>query len=326
MLLLGTALLPLAMPLASAQPPPKPRTDDATKRTLIDRVVAVVNNSIILESDLQIRLLLLTGEDGQAGEGRRSEAMRARALDDMVNEELILQAADKAKIDVDPSEIDAHIQGIKEQYQLDDAGLEEELRKQGQTMASFRNDTRKQLLRYRAINQQIRPKINITDADVQAAYDQMTRRADSVSAVFVAHILIATPPNPTPADLEAAKAKAVAIKRRLDAGEDFAKVAAEVSDDAASKETGGELGWFERGTLAWDSVVFDLAVGGTSDPVAGPQGFHLLRVKDKKSSKVGSFDQVKAKIKDDMWRRETEKKTSEWIEQLRRDAYIDLKL
>ncbi|MBK9070713.1 MAG: peptidylprolyl isomerase [Myxococcales bacterium] len=251
--------------------------------------------------------------------------MRARVLDDMVNEELILQAADKAELDVDPAEIDAHIADIKTQYELDDAALEDELRKQGQSMAGFRNDTRKQLLRYRAINQQVKPKIDITEADVRARYDQMARRADSVAAVFVAHILVAVAENATVSEREVAKAKAVAIKKRLDAGEPFKTVAAETSDDAATKASGGELGWFERGTLAWDSIVFEMKVGETSDPVAGPQGFHLLRVNDKKTSAAGDYDQVKVSIKNDMWRREVEKKTSEWIEELRRDAYIDIK-
>lgn len=318
----GLGLLGAPRP-AAAQPPPK--AAPVRKTILLDRIVAVVNNSIILQSDLQTRLALASGEEAVSEDTRRSEAMRARVLDDMVNEELILQAADRAEVDVDPAEIDAHIAGIKEQYELDDAGLEEEVLKQGQSMAAFRNDIRKQLRRYRAINQQVTPKIDITDEDVRARYDQMARRADSVAAVFVAHILVGVPENATVSQREAAKAKAVAIKKRLDAGELFKAVAAEVSDDAATKASGGELGWFERGSLAWDSVVFAMKVGETSQPVAGPQGFHILRVNDKKTSAAGDFDKVKVSIKNDMWRREVEKKTSEWIEELRRDAYIDLK-
>ena len=87
----------------------------------------------------------------------------------MISEELIVQAAEQAHVEVDSSEVQAALDEIKTQNKLDDAGLQQLLAQQGFTMANYRADLRRQLLRLRAVNQLVAPKVTITDEDCARA-------------------------------------------------------------------------------------------------------------------------------------------------------------
>src|SRR5262249_14295807 len=151
--------------------------------------------------------------------------------------------------DIGADEVTAALDEIKKQNKLDDASLAAALSEQGYTMAAYREDLRRQLIRLRSMNQLVRPKVNITDEDVRAKYDEMSRRSNAVSAVQLAHILIKVPDKASEQQLSAAKDKAAQAIQRVKAGEDFAAVAAQMSDDDGTKGTGGQLGWFERGSI-----------------------------------------------------------------------------
>ncbi len=175
----------------------KPRSPNAGKRVVVDRVVAVVNTAIILESELRARMVPLMPDVMQISDEkerkRRLDKLTSQTLDDMVNEELIVQAADQAHIEVDSSEIQAALDEIKQNNNLDDAGLAQALAAQGFTLANYKHDLRRQLLRLRAVNTIVLPKVQITDDDIRARYDQIARRSEAVSAVQLSHMLFKVP-------------------------------------------------------------------------------------------------------------------------------------
>ena len=143
----------------------------------------------------------------------------------------------------------------------------------------------------------------------------MTRRTNAVSAVRLAHILIKVPDHPTEQDLAQAREKAASAIQRVERGEDFAKVAAEMSDDEATKGSGGELGWFERGSInpEWENVVFSMNKGDVRGPVSGPQGLHVFRVTDIKRTNIKPFDKMKDQIRANLQRVEMDKQTQQWV-------------
>src|SRR5262249_34992246 len=157
--------------------------------------------------------------------------LASQTLDEMVSEELIVQAAEAAKVEVDSSEVQAALDEIKQQNNLDDAGLAQALASQGYTLQNYRMDLRRQLLRLRAVHQLVAHNVQITEEDVRARYDQMQRRSDAVSAVYLSRILIKLPEHPTEQQLADGKAKAVKAMDRIKSGTPFADVAKEVSDD-----------------------------------------------------------------------------------------------
>jgi len=305
---------------------------NAGKKFRLERVVAVVNDAIVLQSELDARLIPLRAEvesiQDPTERKRRLAKLASQVLDEMVNEELIVQAAEQAKIEVDSSEVQAALDQIKEENKLDDAGLAQALSAQGYTLQNYKADLRRQLLRLRAVNQLVAPKVTITDEDVKARYDQMQRRSDAVSAVRLSHILIKLPQHPSEQELADAKDKAAKAIARVKGGEPFAQVAKDMSDDAGTKETGGELGWFERGSLQaeWEPIVFSMDKGDVRGPVTGSQGLEVFYVTEIKQSQLKPFAEMKEQLQRELRRRELDKATQTWLEELRKKAYIDIKL
>lgn len=326
------AALCLTAGTAAAQPEVNGVAADKSDGVLVDRVVAIVNNAIILQSELYTRAAPMVADLDQIPEERertrRTKQMIRQILDDMVNEELIVQAALEAKLEVEPKEITAALDEIKKQNSLDDAGLAQALALQGYTIASYKVDVKRQILRMRAINMLVRPKVTITDEDVRAKYDAMTRRSVAVNAVRLNHVLIALPDKPTEAQVNAAKERAATVIQRAKAGEDFAALAAELSDDAATKNSGGDFGWIERGSIPteWEVIVFGMEKGEVRGPISGPNGLHVFYVADIKQDELSSFDELKEQIRNELYRREMDKQTTTWLDDLNKKAHVELKL
>jgi parvulin-like peptidyl-prolyl isomerase len=303
------------------------------KKRRVEYVVAVINDAIILNSELEARRAPVLAEAAQITDpkerDRRIAKLTSQVLVEMVNEELIVQAAEAAKVEVESSEVQSALDEIKQQNNLDDAGLSTALAAQGYTLANYKGELRRQLLRLRAGNQLVAPKVNITDEDVRARYDQMARRTEQVQAVKLAHMLFKLPEHATEQQLADAKEKASKAIARVKAGEEFAKVCATESDDDSTKATGGELGWFQRGSMAnpeWEPIVFAMEKGDVRGPVTGPQGFHVFQVTEIKRSDLKPFAEMKDQLQRELRRREMDKQTQVWVDELRKKAYIDIKL
>ncbi len=335
--LVAVAVLTLALAItprlaAAGADDPKVKSPNAGKKLSLERVVAVVNDAIILSSELDARMIPVLQEITQitdpAERERRKAKMRGQLLDDMVSEELIVQAADEAKIEVDSSEVQAALDEIKQNNNLDEAGLQQALGQQGYTIANYKQDLKRQLLRLRAINQLVSPKVQITEEDVRGRYDQMAQRSQAVSAVQLAHMRFDLPQNPTEQQVAEAKEKAAKAISRVKAGEDFAAVAADMSDDGSTKNSGGQLGWFERGSINqdWEPIVFSMEKGDIRGPVPGPQGLHVFLVTDIKKNSLKPYADMKEQLQRELRRRELDKQTQVWVEELRKKAYIDIKL
>ena len=318
---------------ASTAPAGATASPNKGKKLRVEYVVAVINDAIILNSELEARRLPVLSEAQQITDPkereRRIAKLTSQVLDEMVNEELIVQAAEAAKIEIESSEVQAALDEIKQQNNLDDAGLAAALAGQGYTLANYRQEMRRQLLRFRAVNQLVAPKVQITDEDVRARYDQMARRTEQVQAVKLAHMLFRLPEHPTEQQIAEAKDRAGKALARVKAGEEFAKVAATESEDDSTKATGGELGWFQRGSMAnpeWEPIVFAMEKGDVRGPVTGPQGFHVFQVTEVKRSDLKPFPEMKEQLQRELRRREMDKQTQTWVDDLRKKAYIDIKL
>ncbi|MEZ4400085.1 MAG: peptidylprolyl isomerase [Kofleriaceae bacterium] len=333
------AALFFALPLiAAAVAPAQAQPADAAaapkrRAFLVDRVVAVVNDAIVLDSELAVQLMPyeddLAGIDDAKERARRRDKLRAQVLDEMIAEQLMIEAAAAANLEpVGAKEVDQVIRETKEEHKLDDAAFQQALAAQGYTLGQYRTNITRQLTRLRAMKMLVAPKVNVSDEEVRAQYDQMARRSDAVSQVRLAHIQLALPERPTEAEVSAARAKAADIVTRARAGEDFGKLAAEFSDDANTKTSGGELGWIERGTLepAWETVVFAMEPKEVRGPVAGPRGLEVFYVAENKRTEMKTFEQLKDQLRGELQQRGMQKATEAWIAELRKKAYVEVKL
>jgi len=334
-LCLAAALVLAAAGTTRAQPKSDAKSKaDAPEKAVfvVDRVVAVVDSGIILESELARRVAPLTADLEDIGDiherQRRQNMLASRVLDEMVSEELIISAAAEAKLEVGDKEVENALDEIRKQNNVDDAGLAKALEMQGYTMSSYRKDVRRQIMRMRAVNVLVRPRVAITDEDVRAAYDARSRRSGAITKVLLHHVLVALPQQPSQQQIAAAKTRAADAIERVRGGEEFAAVAKDMSDDDATASTGGDLGWIERGSLAteWEAIVFAMSKGEVRGPISGPSGLHVFYVSELEQAEQKPFEEAKEKIRNDLYRREMDKQTSQWLEELRKKAHVELKL
>jgi peptidyl-prolyl cis-trans isomerase SurA len=327
-------LAPTPLPGAGAVPAPRaPRKAvKAGTRLSVDRVVAVVNDAVILHSEMMRRVAPLSSElenvSDTAERKRRKDKLKSTVLDEMINEELIVQAAAESKVEVAAKEVQNALEEIKKQNSLDDNQLAEALRMQGYSMASYRFDVRRQILRMRAINMLVRPRVTVTDDDVRARFDAQSRRSAAVKRIKLRHIVVGLSERPSEAELATAKKKAADIIEQVRGGADFARLAAAESADESTKYTGGELGWIERGSIdtEWEVIVFGMNKGEVRGPITGPRGLHVFQVTELERNAQKPFAEVKEQLRNEIYRKEMDRQTRLWLEELRDKAHIQVKL
>ena len=179
-----------------------------------------------------------------------------------------------------------------------DAELEAFFKKDAARYASAIPETRK--IQYVAFDASNLPggKPQVTDAEVQAYYNQHLDQYQVKEQVKVRHILISVPSGADAKTDAAAKSKAEDLLKQIKSGGNFADLASKNSDDPGSKTQGGELGWLDRGkTVAeFEKAAFSLSPGQTSDVIKTQFGYHILQVEDKKSAHTQPVAEVKAAI------------------------------
>jgi peptidyl-prolyl cis-trans isomerase D len=139
---------------------------------------------------------------------------------------------------------------------------------------------------------------------VRKAVEERRSELDTPEQVRARHILVSLDPAADEPTKAAARAKLDAAKKRIEAGEDFAAVAKEVSDDPGSKGSGGDLGFFKRGAMvgAFEAAAFSLEPGKLSDAVETPFGLHLIRVEEKKAASKLPYSEASARVAQELAR------------------------
>lgn len=322
------ALGTLVVPALFAQP---------AAAMVVDRIVAVVNDEIILESDLNQAALLTFREgneniDLESTEGQRKfEAHRRKTLDQLIEKQLIAQQGKELKISVTADEVTRAIDEVKKSNNLSDYQFTEALKQQGFSMDTYRKQLRQQLLEMRVVNQTVRSRVSVGDDEVRAQYAQSVRQATGdQQQVHLKQILLELPKgggNAAPAAIEEKRQKALKVVEELRRGGDFGKLAAQYGDDPVSK-SGGDLGFLSRGDLPEEirDVVASMDAGDVRGPMRSERGFHVLQLVEKKDAEVRSFEEAKEPLRRQLYDQAVEKAVGSWTKELRRKAHLDIRL
>ncbi len=298
---------------------------------VVEKIAAVVGDEIVLLSEVEERaapfLQEIAALPNPQQRAARASALRREVLERLVDDHLIVQQANELKLAVSSEEIDRSIEQIKKEANLTDARLLEELRKIGQTMASYRQDTRKLLLRHKVIQIAVGSKISVSDSDVQAYYERHLRSGANVQ-VRASHVFIAIPENADAAAVLEKEAIAKKVLERAKAGEDFAKLAREVSQDPATRNEGGDLGLFGRGMLpkAIEEMVFSMRVGEVRGPARADRGFHVIKLVDRKVDEVKPLADIRQDLRNQLHQKEVERQTKNFLSELRKRTLVELRM
>lgn len=272
---LGTMIL-----LALASAGSVAMAQDAPRGELIDRIVAVVNENVIMESELEAEVRQMR----QAMQGRGASlppenAFRRQVLDRMIAVELQKQFAQRAGIRVSDDRVNQAVTEIARRNNLNLSELPAFLAREGINYAEFREQVRDEILLSEVQQAAVDQRITVSPREVEEFLERQQRGGEG-REYLASHILITVPGEAPPEAIEEAREHIDTIRNRIVSGEaSFAEMAATYSQGQRALE-GGSLGWRrvqEIPTLLADAVV-DLAAGEVSQPIRSGSGWHLVRV------------------------------------------------
>lgn len=273
---------------------------EAQDRSLVDRVAAVVGDSVIVLSQIEERLFQLQAQGAEIPARGSSEWLQLQRdiLEQMIGEQLIVQAASQdTTIVVDPLEVD-NLVSEEIAQRVSEFGsqqiFEDGLAQQGFTLSAYRDFLRGQIRQQRLYQQYMGKRsgrmssVVVEESEIveffEAQREAIGDRPPTV--VFVQVILV---PEPSDSAREGALAEANRIwDMATTEGEDFAELARRFSQDPGSRDNGGDLGWFRRGQMVetFEDAAFGLPVDQISQPVESPFGFHIIKVTRRRSGEV----------------------------------------
>lgn len=326
-------LVALAALAAPALLPAPARAEDTRESQTIERVVAVVNSEIILLSEVRDRAAQMgqpTDESGPPEQRRAVQKLLRQVLDKMVDDALVIQQASELKLTVEDAEIDRAVDEVKKANNLDSAAFAQALSEQGFTVGSFRRDMRKQILRLKTINTAVRSRLSLTEEDLKAFYEQTVRQMGGHREAHVRHILVAVPAGADAKTVEAKKRIAVKLLEDARGGADFAALAKQGSDDANTRDDGGDMGWLKEDSGLQESlaeVIFSMdKKGEVRGPIKTDRGFEVLQLVEKREGDMKPFEEVREQIRMRLSQQQIEKQTQTWVQELRKKAHIEIRM
>jgi parvulin-like peptidyl-prolyl isomerase len=282
-------------------------------------VAATVNGEDISITELNSQVDQLKKQypqmfEGADGEGRLLD-FKQRLLDNLVNQMLVRQAAEKAGIKISDAEVDKQIEQLKSGFK-DKAQFDAALKSAGMTVDSLRKQIKEQLVTQKLIDR-LAKDTKVSDADIKAYYDKNKEQFAQKAAKRASHILF------KPED----KAKAQQVLTELKNGGDFAALAKKNSIDTATASKGGDLGWPSTPFVTEFQAALDkLDVGQMSGLVQTPYGWHIIKVTEKRGATQQTLAQVKDQIKAIIIQQRKSQAYQNFLEKLRKDAKIEIRL
>ncbi len=281
-LAIGLSCVTLALPLQAA-----------TRAVPVDRIVAVVNSEVITAQQLRARVEQAERQLRRQGvQLPPADVLERQLLERLIVENAQLQLARETSLRVDDATLTRAIERIASNNRLGVDELRATLERDGVSWSRFRDEIRTEILLTRLREREIDSRIVVTDAEID---NFLANNPDAFSGeeFEVAHILLRAPEGATPAQIDALRARAESVLARLRSGEDFARVAAEVSD-APDGISGGSLGWRSRDRLPalFADAVRDMRPGDTSPLLRSAAGLHIVRLVDKRGGGAAAAQQL----------------------------------
>ncbi|MEK5036572.1 peptidylprolyl isomerase [Sporosarcina sp. FSL K6-3457] len=258
-----------------------------------EEIVATVGGEKITKEELYDTLVKASGQ---------------QALDIMIEDKVIAMELKKEKVTIPDEEVDAEFATHVESNGGEEA-FAAALEQAGITEKEYKDS----IIEYLSIRKVVEPRIEITDEETKAYFDENKETLSTVEQVEASHILVE----------DEATAKEVAQK--LADGEDFVALAKEYSIDAANAENGGELGYFGRDEMAteFEEAAFSLAIDAISEPVKTEHGYHIIHVTDKEAAKEAVYEDSKEDIKKLLIEQQMQTEYTDWLDEVKEQYDIE---
>jgi len=290
-----------------------------------ETAVAVVEGTRIFNRDLQMTIREMRRQFGEKESAKDSpEALRRKALDQFVAVELLYQEGKGLNLpDVD-KQVEAMWAAAEKQAGSREK-FEEQLSKDGLSVDQARDNIRKNIYVRAVISQKIQPRITVSDAELEAAYQANPDRYRHGELVGARHILIQLPKEATEEQKKQAREKIESLLKEARAGKDFSELAKNNSD-CPSKTRGGDLGYFGKGRMVppFETAAFALKEGEISPVVETQFGFHIIQVYGKKPPGVTPLQEVRQQVEGQVKNEKFQKTVNDYVADLRKKAKVEI--
>ncbi len=259
------------------------------KEQMLDRIIAIVDESVVLESELVRRSNAIIAQIKSRNQAVPSlKILRKQVLDRLIIESLQLDTAKRVGVRISDGELNATLEKIAESSNMSVEQLQKQVESDGTAWAIFREDIRNEVMIDRVQRGMVQRRIQVSEKEIDNIVQQLDKEGESRTQYHLGHILLALPESATPEQLAAKREEARKIIEALRGGSNFEEFAVAFSSGQNSLE-GGDMGWRSLNQLPtlFAGTVKNMNVNDVSEPLRSGSGLHILFLKDKK----GGFKQ-----------------------------------
>lgn len=249
---------------------------------VVDKVAAVVNNGVVLESDVDGLMQSVKLNANQAGQQLPDDStLRHQILERLIMDQIMLQMGQKMGVKITDEQLDQAIANIAKQNNMSLDQMRSRLAYEGVNYSTYRNQIRKEMLISEVRNNEVRRRVTILPQEVDTLAQQVGNQNDASTELNLSHILIPLPENPTSAQVDEAETQARSIVDEARNGGDFGKLAITYSADQQALK-GGQMGWGRIQELPslFAQALSSAKKGDIVGPIRSGVGFHILKVND----------------------------------------------
>lgn len=298
--------------------------------TVVEEIVARVNNQIITRTQYQREQQQLKDEcqkQDQSHPEQNCDDVDKDVLRGLIDRQLLLEKGKDLGITAD-TELVKRLDDMRKQMKLDTMeDLEKAAQAQGVSFEDFKDNMRTEIITQQVIQREVGSHVNISKDEEQKFYQAHRSEMAHNEEVRLSEILISTEQaGDDPKKLDADKAKAEDLLKKIRGGADFAALAKKESQDPSAAQ-GGDLGSFERGKLAkqLEDVTFAMKKGDVSDVIRTKQGFIILKVVDHLAPGTPTYAEAEPRMQEAVYMQKLQPALRDYLKKLREEAFIDIK-
>jgi peptidyl-prolyl cis-trans isomerase SurA len=290
-------------------------------------VAAVVNDSIIttyqLDQALQKALAGIPAAESLSV--AEKDKLRRQLLEQLIEEELVKERVAQLRLKVDDEDVEAAVQDVQRQNNLTREQLQAALEQQGMDFDTYRENLRKQILRFRLIGIEVKSKAEVTSAEVRQYYREHINEYREPPFMHLSRLTFPISKTADKDKIAEIRNKAIAAQARLEDGESINTLMVSYATDGVD---GGDMGRFRVGELSglFDRAVRDLQTGEVSEVVETPNAYFIFKMIERSTGEERPFEVVSGEIEKILTEQKQEEAFKKWNRSLREEAYIDIRI
>jgi parvulin-like peptidyl-prolyl isomerase len=297
---------------------------------VIDGIAIIVNDDAILVSEINEMMMPLMQEYRARYAGselkKKMTELKDTIIEQAIDTRLILQIAKQRGVTADEKNVESRIEAVKKRFPSEEVFLEA-LSAKGVTYKEYSDQVAEQVLVQETLRRVLGVGIDITDNEIREYYDEHPDEFITKPKVNLAQIFLQIPSGSTEEEIEKIRRKAAELHVLIEDGMDFSELAKKYSE-GPFRDKGGIIGIAGPGEILpeLEEIAFNLKTGETSEVIQTVYGFHLLQALEAFPARKVTFEEAQQVIEERIHETKRSEKYKDWMERLREDSYIDIKI